>query len=273
MHPCLHCKGSDSICEFRADDQRRRPVSREYVAALEERLAAYESAGDGCAGDAPQNAPFQPLIFDYEGSSRRSTLTMRNDASGEPSSTPLRNALINMLILGPHVFYGPTGIYPAQSTEDAASQEAVTIDEERADADSAGQVASPDMINLDKHFFERSPLYAFLERVNLQCPFIYPDSLFNPLSKHKSASALVHVMNALGGAVSGIATLANQAYNTGDQLLGDLDLKFFSEPNSTSLKLLLCLSFLQLGKGNNSSGWMLSGRKTSTNTVSITISH
>lgn len=148
-------------------------------------------------------------------------------------------------------------MYPAQNTEEAASAESTFIDEERVDAD--GQASLPDIINLEKHFSERGPLYVFLERVNLQCPFVYPATLLGTLPKHKSAGALIHAMSALGGAVSGNANLASQAYDTEERLFKDLGLKAFVEPNTTSIKVLLCLSFLQLGKGNNSGGWMISG--------------
>ena len=66
-------------------------------------------------------------------------------------------------------------------------------------------------------------------------------------------------MSALGGAASGDAILASKAYDATDCLLEELGLKVIIEPNTTSIKVLLLLSFLQLGKGNNSNGWMLSG--------------
>lgn len=100
MHPCSRCVASSSDCVFREDDVRRRPVSRSYVAALEERLASYEARLQVLQQDAPEQgqaprqsnkplatlgdgrSPAPELAFDYTGSSRMSTLTLQPDPQG-----------------------------------------------------------------------------------------------------------------------------------------------------------------------------------------------
>ncbi|KAK1701813.1 hypothetical protein BDP67DRAFT_585826 [Colletotrichum lupini] len=41
--PCTNCSTASAKCEFRESDFKRPPVSREYVAALESRIASLES--------------------------------------------------------------------------------------------------------------------------------------------------------------------------------------------------------------------------------------
>ena len=101
LHPCENCVTSGNECTFRDDDVRRRPVSRRYVAALEERLASYEatirtlqqSPSNQRTLWLPNNALGSPssgesrnvaadLIFDYSGSSRMSTLTLQPSPQG-----------------------------------------------------------------------------------------------------------------------------------------------------------------------------------------------
>lgn len=41
-HPCSSCTAANVRCEFREDDFKRPPVSREYIAALESRVATLE---------------------------------------------------------------------------------------------------------------------------------------------------------------------------------------------------------------------------------------
>lgn len=42
-HPCTSCMAANVRCEFREDDFKRPPVSREYIAALESRVATLEA--------------------------------------------------------------------------------------------------------------------------------------------------------------------------------------------------------------------------------------
>lgn len=42
-HPCSSCSAANVRCEFREDDFKRPPVSREYIAALESRVATLEA--------------------------------------------------------------------------------------------------------------------------------------------------------------------------------------------------------------------------------------
>jgi hypothetical protein len=44
FQPCSNCAQVDALCEYRDVDVRRRPVSQTYLAALESRLAWYESS-------------------------------------------------------------------------------------------------------------------------------------------------------------------------------------------------------------------------------------
>lgn len=42
-YPCVSCTTASVRCEFREDDFKRPPVSREYIAALESRVATLEA--------------------------------------------------------------------------------------------------------------------------------------------------------------------------------------------------------------------------------------
>ncbi|KAG6354541.1 hypothetical protein INS49_004558 [Diaporthe citri] len=42
-YPCSSCSAANVRCEFREDDFKRPPVSREYIAALESRVATLEA--------------------------------------------------------------------------------------------------------------------------------------------------------------------------------------------------------------------------------------
>lgn len=42
--PCRNCSVAGVACEFRVDDSKRPPPSRDYVAALQDKIAALEAA-------------------------------------------------------------------------------------------------------------------------------------------------------------------------------------------------------------------------------------
>lgn len=91
-------------CQYREDDSKRRPVSRNYVVALEEQVASYESllkklkaATDGDRSVLLDRFAFEDhlptdlnqsathYIFDYSGSSRMSTMSLEVTAEGKLS--------------------------------------------------------------------------------------------------------------------------------------------------------------------------------------------
>ncbi|KAL7916839.1 fungal-specific transcription factor domain-containing protein [Trichoderma velutinum] len=263
VHPCGNCVGSDSECTFRDDDTRRRPVSRSYVVALEERLASYEAMlrnpqlrspewrqamlstaveENPSASSSAQAIPTSP-VFDYSGSSRLSTLTLQPGPQGSLS------------------FYGPTSIYQKDCITARCVGSSQSPPNRRFELWQDFRLSRT--LNVQEATINRS-LSRFFRFLSAECLFIHHDTFledfFGQVHNNKYWSyPLLYSLSSLGarlGPGQGDLQDADSLARCSHEMAS---IGYLETPHTTVVQTLLALAFVELGNGHHVKGWMLSG--------------
>ncbi|KAH8652034.1 fungal-specific transcription factor domain-containing protein [Xylariales sp. PMI_506] len=263
VRPCGSCVASSSECVFRDDDTRRRPVSRNYVAALEERIASYETTlrslqqatpeqrqtildhaveGNNYLAPRIQTAPFNP-IFDYQGSSRRSTLTLQPGPQGSLS------------------FYGPTSIYQKDCITAKNTGTSYVQSDHRLEQWQDFRLARS--LNVPEATIHRglSKVFSYLAS---ECLFLHPETFAEDFFSHHHNNKywsfpLLYALSSLGarlGADPGDMRDADSLVHCAHEMSSISSLE---TPHVTVVQSLLSLAFVELGAANHVKGWMLAG--------------
>ncbi|KAH8896728.1 hypothetical protein GQ53DRAFT_743332 [Thozetella sp. PMI_491] len=263
VRPCGSCVASGSECVFRDDDTRRRPVSRSYVAALEERIASYETMLRNLQTASPdqrenilnlagtENPPLPPRtqpspvdpVFDYTGSSRLSTLSLQPGPQGCLS------------------FYGPTSIYQKDCITARHAGSSYGQSERRFEQWQDFRLSRT--LNV-----RESTIHAGLSRafsyLGSECSFInqrlFAEDLFNNRHGNKYWSyPLLYALCSRGARLGADPNDAKDADSLARCANEMLSISSLDIPHVTVIQSLLSLSFVELGSANHVKGWMLSG--------------
>ncbi|ETS83950.1 hypothetical protein PFICI_05826 [Pestalotiopsis fici W106-1] len=260
--PCSNCASSNQDCEYR-EQSKRRPISRLYVAGLEDRIAWFENLVNRLKAASPSE---RDAILDTVDLGDH---LVPQAASEVDKEEPLSSALASHFIVeneGLVSYHGPTSIYrfstglplPDQLRpfpNNTVSGNASELHTEQVARD-FGIDLRGELITMSlRHFFRWQYPHSM---------FIYREAfLRDHFSNHGNRSywsgPLLLAMCALG------LTMAPELE---DKIMSD---RFFSaaetillvsgmaHPSITTVQAFLCLALYEIGRGQLSGGWKFSG--------------
>ncbi|CAG9998292.1 unnamed protein product [Clonostachys byssicola] len=254
---------SKQDCEYRQRDEKRRPVSHEYVSSLESRIAWLESLIMRIkeADFQDRETILEAVSFDHHPRQEQEhPLTGMADVDGDTS--PLEPKLETDLA-GSLICHGPTSIYQVWPNE-PLPRDPPTTNLPLGSQTDLEQIAGHFGINLDNEIILET-LMLFFKWQYPHFMFIYREAF---LRDHYSncRSACKYWSPSLLLAICALGSLMRPDIDHG-QVGGrfyaaaeSITLVFgLSQPSITTVQTLLCLSFFEIGRGNSSKGWGLSG--------------
>jgi hypothetical protein len=223
--------------------------------------------GTPSPGPRDGQTPASDLLFDYSGSSRMSTLTLQQSPQGICSMRPLHWYNVLMYVVGHRSFYGPTSMYQKYCITDDIDDE-----EEEEEGQTSSILTEYSDIRLSRIFkiddlVFNAALSLFFQHLNAECPFIDGPTLlgdfFHDNYKGKFWSySLLYAICCLGARISPNPNVSKTADSLGRCVNEMLRIRSLESPHATTVQALLCLAYVELGAGNNTNGWMLSGEHT-----------
>lgn len=244
--------GAKEQCIYRNDDAKRRPVSQEYVATLENRVAWLESFIKRVR-DAPPEGREEMLA----------EVSFQDHLGSPPARKPGGQVSVrppsSHLQLGPEgslIYHGPTSIFPATicpafPTVNPAPANVLYLDDV---ADHFGLDEDAIAAALHTFFKWQYPYFMFIYRE----AFLREHYGSGTDSKYWSP-ALLYAVCALGSSM-----LSGTPHGgIGDRFFGAAEsilmVSGLNQPRITSIQAFLCLAFYEVGRGNLSKGWAFSG--------------
>ncbi|WBW71129.1 DNA-binding transcription factor [Schizosaccharomyces osmophilus] len=243
--PCTNCIHLGEQCIHKDLDNRKKRHPHSYVQALESQLATLESFLKKVK-DAPTNERLK-MLESVTFADHLSCNGRDSDAVNVPKDDSI-DFPISLDIRGPNTitFYGPTNVYGSSlrpSSVDAPFQVR------------QHPMFSPAITYCLKLFFKwqyTQFMYINREAFLLDYYHHYHDGRY--CSEH-----LLYAMCALGSRMAPEPEVVNSSdkyYRLSWDTLMEYGL---GRPHITSVQCLLCLGFYDIGMGNNSLGWLLSG--------------
>ncbi|KPM42497.1 hypothetical protein AK830_g4036 [Neonectria ditissima] len=264
--PCESCQQAQQICEYRDDDRKRRPASRQYVTSLENHVASLESLLMRIKVASPEGR--DKLL---EGVSLDQWLDVPTASPVESSDTTAESDIrlvgeqkknhssgLQACPQGLLIYHGPTSIYRIRTGGPPPSSVDATSSEGQFD-----HVAEHFGINLEdelvavaiRQFFRwQYPHFMFINRE----AFLRDHFGSRAKSRYWSLPLLLAIC-ALGTVMSPDRTQAHmseQFYAAAESIV---IVSGLTHPSITAVQVFLCLAFYQIGKGDLSKGWELSG--------------
>ncbi|RQM08660.1 hypothetical protein DH86_00000389 [Scytalidium sp. 3C] len=233
--PCRKCIAAGVKCEFRGDGIKRSPISREYTSALESRVEMLESF---------------LLELKYAPSEERYNMVEGINLVGRPppstssvspnctERSPLNsNRARNSS--GVPIFDGPSSIYtseilPAHSTNLTPQPSPLTVS--------------------TTELHERHLCTMIIDRDSF-----LTDYLISPSSSQYCSADLVYAISALGALMAKEKPVRMLAEQFNMLAQKGILFKSFETSSLPTLQALQCCAYFEIGQGNASKGWMLSG--------------
>ncbi|KAI0113096.1 fungal-specific transcription factor domain-containing protein [Daldinia grandis] len=249
-HPCGNCSAANARCEFRDNDFKRPPVSREYATALESRVAMLEGvlARLKNATHEERNTILGDVIFHDHMVSFESPLTnQEEDLSGSMAKASMQETTEGSMI-----YHGPTSIFTGVEENPGVINTPTTTS---LSYESVEYYHNP-MIRLclALFFYWQYSQFMFIDR---EC-FVQEFDR-DPINSEFCSPSLIYAASALGALMSHDAdtrALASKFVGYAEDILVRQGLVV---PTITSVQALLCCAYYEVGKGNLSKGWMYSG--------------
>ncbi|RDW84286.1 hypothetical protein BP6252_01876 [Coleophoma cylindrospora] len=253
-YPCINCTDAGAACEFREDDSKRYPVSREYTSALERRVASLESVLKKLkhASSAEREVILDALSFDTHLETAEDSLGLLG--AKEPSTIGVANkSSLQDTKNGSLIYHGPTSFYDGEFS--TALQEIQPRSELQTPSTQEISTVGPAVSRCIALFFRwQYPQFMFVPRE----AFIR-DYLKRSTSTEFCSPALIYSICAIGALLSSDAEVKNASARFQSSAVEIVMSRGLAIPHSTSVQALLCLAFLEIGKGNLSKGWQYSG--------------
>ncbi|KIW91502.1 uncharacterized protein Z519_07468 [Cladophialophora bantiana CBS 173.52] len=267
--PCHSCTIAGADCEFRANDWKRTPISREHVAALEGRIAALESLLSSVKSS--RGYEREIIIENIDIVDRRPTITdsaqasvhaddiflqsMRgcwgNDGHGLSSYNFRRSRLIHSV--GSACFYGPGSAF-STGLFGFCEPGSKLLNHQAFPTTQTPDVPVNVLHDCVKLFFEwQFPYCNMIDRES----FLREYSSGIAAGEH-FASALLYAVCSLGALMSAdqnIKALASLFATSAEE---EISSKFWRSHITISQAMLLCAVF-EIGRGEFAKGWMYSG--------------
>ncbi|OTA59696.1 hypothetical protein K449DRAFT_385014 [Hypoxylon sp. EC38] len=252
-YPCGSCSAANVKCEFRDNDFKRPPISREYAAALESRVATLEGILKKLK-DA-SNGERDALLEDVVISDHLTLPSFESPQKGQGEE--LNEAMAKASLLetneGSMIYHGPTSIFNADVGETLATNALPTTLAPLYE-DPATYHNPTTRLCLALFFYWQYPQVMFIDRE----AFVQEFEL-DPICSEFCSPPLIHAACALGALMSPDADIRALAPTFADSAENTLVRQGLATPRITSVQALLCCAFYEVGMGNLSKGWMYSG--------------
>ncbi|KAF4839427.1 putative transcriptional regulatory protein [Colletotrichum siamense] len=249
--PCTNCSAASAKCEFRESDFKRPPVSREYVAALESRIASLEgflARLKEASNDERNQILDEVEIKDYVPSF--SSLPLEDEAA---LSEALTKATLQETLDGSMIYHGPTSIFQNDYGDTCGSSSGNSKKSPFQD-DRSNLINQTMRLCLGLFFYWQYPLFMFIDREAFVAEFEV-----NPIDGDFCSPPLIYAAAAIGALMSKDPEIRSRAQGFADTAQSILTTEGLSAPRPTSVQALLCCGYYEVGQGNISRGWMFAG--------------
>ncbi|KFY26563.1 hypothetical protein V493_04018 [Pseudogymnoascus sp. VKM F-4281 (FW-2241)] len=255
--PCQRCTAAGVRCEFRGDGMKRAPISREYVNALEDRVGALESLllELNPAGNSDHGATNGAVDIGFE---PPTPVNQDTGSVASPSSdgshwggmaTPSHERQTN--------YPGPSSLRNSKVLKSAVEHPTVHFP-------TPYKLAHVDVrTEVDGHVIAEC-VALFFRWHYPQCMFVDRDKFLLGFLNHSytsknSSRSLEFSICALGALLSPEKPIRDLAGSFYDAAVRSLESGGLLEPQESSIQALTLCSFYQIGQGNFTQAWMLSG--------------
>ncbi|KAF9869953.1 transcription factor [Colletotrichum karsti] len=249
--PCGNCSAASAKCEFRESDYKRPPVSREYVTALESRIASLEGflARLKEANNDERNQILDEVeIKDYVPSF--SGLPLEDETT---LSEALMKASLQETVDGSMIYHGPTSIFQ-NDIRDANASTSTSSRPSPFQGDRSSLTTQTMRLCLGLFFYWQYPLFMFIDREAFVAEF--ED---NPIDGDFCSIPLIYAAAAIGALMSKDLNIRGRAQTFAEIAQHILTTEGLNAPRPTSVQALLCCGYYEIGQGNISRGWMFAG--------------
>ncbi|KAM5359940.1 hypothetical protein ACJZ2D_014089 [Fusarium nematophilum] len=269
QEPCDKCLQVHQTCEYRDDDRKRRPASRQYVTSLENRVASLESLlvriKKAALDDREQllkGVSFEQLFDAASSTHNHASVSESTRAESWNTGQGTQNQPSG-LQAGPQgllIYHGPTSIYRIRTGGPPSSSSAADAGSSEAQFDHVARHFGIDledelvMTALREFFRWQYPHFMFIYRE----AFLRDHFGSRARSKYWSLPLLLAIC-ALGAVTwqdKAQSQMSEQFYAAAESIT---IVSGLTHPSITVVQVFLCLAFYQIGKGDLSKGWELSG--------------
>ncbi|KAK1454993.1 fungal specific transcription factor domain-containing protein [Colletotrichum melonis] len=251
--PCTNCSTASAKCEVRESDFKRPPVSREYVAALESRIASLESLlGNLKAADGDER---NQILDDLEVQDYVPSFSGLPLADEIALSEAMTKASFQEMTDGSMIYHGPTSIFQNEVSTSMYPTSSSTASKPSAFHEDKANLTNQTMrLCIGLFFFWQYPLFMFIDREAFIQEFEE-----NPVDGNFCSPPLIYACAALGALMSKdpeVRPRAQEFANTAQTILTTDELGI-SRP--TSVQAWLCLAYYETGLSNMSKSWLYTG--------------
>ncbi|KAJ9150331.1 Fungal specific transcription factor domain-containing protein [Pleurostoma richardsiae] len=249
--PCVNCSMAKVKCEFRDNDHKRAPVSREYVDALERRISSLESLLLRLKGASSEErqALLDAVAFQDHLRPEEPRETDAEAALGEA----MAKASLRETTEGSLVYHGPTSIF---TNELAYTEVAVSLPTAASSClEDPASLHTPTICLCAALFF----IWQYPQFMFIDCEAFIRDFDSNPNDGEFCSQPLIYAVCAIGALMSPDAGIRAASASFADSAEALLTSQGLGTPRVPSVQALLCCAYYEVGKGNLSKGWLYSG--------------
>ncbi|CAK7202820.1 hypothetical protein SEUCBS139899_005547 [Sporothrix eucalyptigena] len=255
-------------CEFRENDFKRPPVSREYVASLESRIATLErflAEVKAAPTDDQRRAMLEHISFQDHLRTAAAVPTAGHLPSESDDDKALREAMTKASLQetaeGSRIYHGPTSIF--SDSEVAAASKSPYLGSSASLStstpqyvDEYGSLHNPKIsLCIGLFFFWQYSQFMFIDREAFVQEYDQ-----DPVNGEFCSEPLVYAICAIGALMSPdpeTRSMSTSFASSAQDILMSKDM--LRVPRVTSVQALLCCAFYEVGRGNLSKGWLFSG--------------
>ncbi|TDZ41424.1 putative transcriptional regulatory protein [Colletotrichum trifolii] len=250
-YPCANCAAASVKCEFRESDFKRPPVSREYVATLESRVASLEgflAKLKAASSDERNHMLDEVEMRDY----------IPSFASLPPEEeSALSDALMKASLQespdGTMVYFGPTSVFQDQMSSARASP-SVNSKPSPYQEDRSMLVNDTIVLCINLFFHWQHPLFMFIDREAFLTDFEE-----NPVEGEFCSPPLIFGCAALGALMSKDPEIKSKAQAFAETAQHILTTEGLNCPRPITVQAFLLVGYYEAGIGQLSRGWLSAG--------------
>ncbi|EXJ86750.1 hypothetical protein A1O3_03704 [Capronia epimyces CBS 606.96] len=261
--PCSNCVAAAIPCEYPRVDARKKPVSHKYLSALETRVAWFESFVRRLqsASAEERDILLQEISLDDHLNEPEAGLSA-SQGDATVASINLDSAIsLERDSSGSLQYHGPTSIFVTEEVEKEGRTGHPSIGPLGPEIWSHRRLAAA--MGIDDALINTSLSLFFLHQYP-QYMFVYREAFLADYLGHTHGGKywsfpLVCAICALGAAHSKDPNVRERTSILAKCAQEIIVTHGLASPQPTSVQALLCLAFHELGQGNSTLGWMLSG--------------